>query len=89
MMQNPIYLSNEAYQLLTKRAHLLHKTLDQVAETILVQEFTLLDVEDEAEVFASEEEEIQDALAALDRLSTLFVDNKVPFMEDILTDILE
>lgn len=86
MDRHPIYLSDTTYRLLAKRAAQESKSLEQVAERLLTQELALvveLDNEQEATPVL---ENVQEALAAVHRLTTLFADVETNWLEQALHD---
>ncbi|MCP4423050.1 MAG: hypothetical protein GY803_01015 [Chloroflexi bacterium] len=90
MNQHPIYLSDAIYQLLAKRASLESRPLEQVAERLLAQELSLAVKLDNGQEVGSMSENVDEALAAVHRLTTLFADVEINKLEQALNDpILE
>ncbi len=86
MTQHPIYLSETIYQLLAKRAAQESKSLEQVAERLLAQELALSNELDNGQEVISAPEDVDEALAAVHRLTTLFADVETNWLEQALND---
>lgn len=87
MSQHPIYLSDAVYQLLVKQAAQESRPLEQVAERLLAQELSLADWLDKGQ----EETlvpDVEEALAAVHRLTTLFADVEFSGLAQALNDPL-
>ena len=85
-MTQPIYLSDTIYRLLTKRAVQESKSLEQVAERLLAQELALSAELDNGQQVSFESEDEDAALLAVHRLTTLFADVEVSWLEQALND---
>ena len=86
MNQHPIYLSETIYQLLAKRAARESKSLEQVAEHLLAQELSLAVEIDNGQEVTSAQENVDEALAAVHHLTTLFADVEISWLEQALND---
>ena len=86
MSQHAIYLSDTVYQLLAKRAAQESKSLEQVAERLLAQELALSNELDNGQEVNSTPEDEDEALAAVHRLTTLFADVKINWLEHAMND---
>ena len=86
MTQHPIYLSETIYQLLAKRAAQESKSLEQVAERLLAQELAVSAELDNGQEVISAPEDVDEALAAVHRLTTLFADVETNWLEQALND---
>lgn len=86
MSQHAIYLSDTVYQLLAKRAAQESKSLEQVAESLLAQELALSNELDNRQEMSHTPEDVDEALAAVHRLTTLFADVEVSWLEQALND---
>ena len=86
MTQHPIYLSDTVYQLLAKRAAQESRSLEQVAERLLTQELALYNELDNGQEANSTSEDVDEALAAVHRLTTLFADVETNWLEQALND---
>lgn len=80
-MTQQIFISDTLYQLLSKRAAQESTSPEQVAETLLAQEFAL-----SGELDPTSETDVNEALAAVHRLTTLFADVQLPNLEQALND---
>ena len=86
MSQHPIYLSDTIYQLLAKRAAQESKSLEQVAEHLLAQALALWAELDNGQEISSTPEDVNEALAAVHRLTNLFADVEFSRLEQTLND---
>ena len=86
MTQHPVYLSETVYQLLVKRAVEEHKSLEQVAERLLVQELVPSHEFGNGQQVSYTPEYVDDALAAVHRLTSLFADVKIGWLEQAIDD---
>ena len=86
MNQYPIYLSDTIYRLLVKRAAQESRSLEQVAERLLAQELSLTVELDNGQEVASTSEDVDEALAAVHHLTTLFSDVEISWLEQALND---
>ena len=86
MNQHPIYLSDTIYQLLAKRAAQESSSLEQVAERLLAQELALSAELDNEQQVRSTPEDVGEALLAVQRLTTLFADVDINWLEQALHD---
>ena len=88
MNQHPIYLSDTVYRLLVKRAAQESQPLEQVAERLLAQELSLAVELDNGQEVTSTPEDVDEALAAVHHLTTLFADVEINWLEQALNDPL-
>ena len=86
MTQHPIYLSEAIYQLLAKRAGEESKSLEQIAERLLAQELAPSRELSNGQQVSHVPENADEALAAVYRLTNLFADVKVGWLEQTLDD---
>lgn len=86
MSQHPIYLSDTIYQLLTKRAAQESKPLEQVAEHLLAQELSASAELNNGWELTTTPENTDKALAAVERLTTLFADVETNWLVQALND---
>lgn len=86
MTQHPIYLSDTIYQLLAERAAHESKSLEHVAERLLAQELALSSELDNGHEARSTPQSVDQALAAVHRLTTLFADVETGWVEQALND---
>ena len=86
MTQHPIYLSDTIYRLLAKRAAQESRSLEQVAERLLAQELSLAVELDNGQEVTSTPEDVDEALAAVHRLTILFADVEMSWLEQALND---
>jgi hypothetical protein len=87
MTAHTIQLTEETYALLLKQAARLQTTPEDVIERVLANEFALPsdDTEQETPVLG-EPAATAEALAAVQRLTTLFADVRIPDLEALLDD---
>ena len=87
MRQHPIYVSDTVYQLLVKRATQESRPLEQVADRLLTQELSLaVELDNEQGMISMAEEDGNAALAAVHRLTSLFADVEIDWLEQALND---
>ena len=87
MTAHTIQLSEKTYALLLKQAARLQTTPEDVLERVLASDLALLtDASDQDMLDLDEPAATTEALAAVQRLSTLFVDASLPDLEAILND---
>jgi len=86
MTQHPIYLSDTIYRLLAKRAAQESRSLEQVAERLLARELALSAELDNEQKIISTPEDVDEALAAVQRLTNLFADVEFSWLEQALND---
>lgn len=88
MSHHPIYLSDTIYRLLAKRAAQESRSLEQVAEHLLAQELSLSVELHTSQTTAFAQEDVDEALAAVHRLTSLFADVavEIPWLEQALND---
>lgn len=86
MTQHPIYLSDTVYRLLAKRAVRESWSLEQAAERLLTQNLALYNELDNGQEAGSTSEDVDEALAAVYRLTTLFADVETSWLEQALDD---
>ncbi len=86
MNQHPIYLADTTYHLLAKRAAQESRPLEQVAERLLAQELSLVVELDNEQEMTSTLENVDEALAAVHHLTTLFADVEISGLEQALHD---
>lgn len=84
MSTHPIYLSQTIYQLLLKRAEQEQTSLEQVVERLLGQ--SLIDLPLVREEIDPESQTVNQALAAVQRLTTLFIDIETNWLEQAIDD---
>jgi hypothetical protein len=74
MNRHPIYVSDTIYRQLAKLAAQESKSIERVTEHLLAQELALPAELDNGQEFASPLEDVDEALAAVNRLTNLFAD---------------
>jgi hypothetical protein len=87
MTAHTIQLSEKTYALLLKQAARLQTTPEDVLERLLASDLALLtdDVEQDTPIL-DEPAATTEALAAVQRLTTLFADVSIPDLEAVLDD---
>jgi len=87
MTTHTIQLSEKTYALLLKQAARLQMTPEDVLERVLASDLALLnDSIDQDTLSLDEPAATAEALAAVQRLSSLFADMNIPDLEAILDD---
>ena len=87
MTAHTIQLSEKTYALLLKQAARLQTTPEDVLERVLANDLALMtDAIDQDILSLDEPAATAEALAAVQRLSTLFADASMPDLEAILDD---
>ena len=84
MLQHTIQVSDTIYQLLLKEAVKEKSTPEQVTERLLTQGLTF-NIEPNKTI-PSSSNDVTEALAAVERLTTLFADVKINGLEQLLDD---
>jgi hypothetical protein len=86
MNQHPVYLSDATYRLLAQRASQESRSLEQIVENLLVQNLALAAESEASTQPNSTLEDTDTALEAVHRLTTLFADVKINWLEQALVD---
>jgi len=87
MAQHTIELPEATYQLLLKQAARLQLPPERVLERLVIGDLALPPIEDDAETdLASAATDTAEALAAVERLTTLFADVTIRDLEQHLND---
>lgn len=87
MAERTLQISDNGYQRLREQADQLHTTPDQLLERLLASDALLLLDERTVQVAEAESEDVP-ACAAVKRLTTLFADVQIPYLEETLRDPL-
>ncbi|MFN8495195.1 MAG: hypothetical protein U0350_46770 [Caldilineaceae bacterium] len=87
MKQHTIQISDHVYQLLVRQAVRLQTTPERVIERLLISDFTvsLSELESFAETSAVNNDTVE-ALAAVERLTTLFAHVNFSGLDEVLND---
>ena len=87
MAYHTVHISDETYQLLLKQAARLQLPPERVLERLVIGDLALPPIEDAAETdLAMAATDTADALAAVERLTTLFADVTISDLEQHLND---
>lgn len=86
MNQRAIYLSDSVYRLLAKRAAQERVSVEQVAERLLSQELTFSTELENGQPVSLTSGDVEEALLAVQRLTTLFADLDISDLGLALSD---
>ena len=84
MTRHTIEVSETIYNLLNKQAAVQDSTLEKVIERLLIS--TSFVLQEDNTLISLLPESINEALAAVQRLTTLFADVQIPNLEQVLND---
>ena len=85
MTRYTIEVSETIYNLLNKQATIQNSTLEKVIERLLISTSFVLQEDNDA-LISLLPESVNESLAAVQRLTTLFADVKIPNLEEVLND---